>query len=68
MKKGKVKFFNIDKGFGFITENSTGEDYFVHITGLIDHIDDVDNVEFDLVEGKKGMKAVNVKKIKSPSY
>ena len=62
MKKGKVKFFNTDKGFGFITEDSTGEDYFVHATGLIDNIDNGNNVEFDLVEGKKGNECYKCKK------
>ncbi|HEY9169531.1 MAG TPA: cold shock domain-containing protein [Lutibacter sp.] len=61
MKKGTVKFFNQAKGFGFITEETSKKDYFVHITGLIDKISDGDEVEFELEEGKKGLSAVNVK-------
>jgi CspA family cold shock protein len=61
MKKGTVKFFNATKGFGFITEEGSNTDYFVHVTGLIDEIRDGDIVEFELKEGKKGLNAVNVK-------
>lgn len=61
MPKGTVKFFNESKGFGFIKNDETGEDIFVHATGLIDKIDQDETVTFDLVEGKKGMNAVNVK-------
>jgi len=61
MKTGKVKFFNESKGFGFITENDEGTDYFVHVTGLIDEIRDEDEVTFELKEGRKGLNAVNVK-------
>jgi len=63
MKKGTVKFFNETKGFGFITEENSGTDYFVHISGLIDEIKQGDEVEFELTEGKKGLNAVNVKVI-----
>jgi cold shock protein len=61
MKEGKVKFFNESKGFGFITDNETGEEYFVHISGLKDEIEKEDDVLFDLQEGRKGLNAVNVK-------
>ncbi|MDE5420300.1 cold shock domain-containing protein [Ancylomarina sp. DW003] len=61
MPQGTVKFFNETKGFGFIKNNETDEDIFVHVTGLIDKIDQGDVVSFDVVEGKKGMNAVNVK-------
>ena len=63
MKKGTVKFFNESKGFGFVTEEGSGTDYFVHISGLIDEIREGDVVEFELKEGKKGLNAVNVKVI-----
>ena len=63
MKNGTVKFYNGSKGFGFITENESGTEYFVHVTGLIDEINEGDNVEFELKEGKKGMNAVNVRVI-----
>ena len=65
MKKGTVKFFNKNKGFGFITEEETKEEYFVHATGLIDEIRDGNNVEFELREGNKGMNAVNVRNTNS---
>ncbi|MCF8378130.1 MAG: cold shock domain-containing protein [Bacteroidales bacterium] len=61
MKTGKVKFFNDSKGFGFITDDETGKDYFVHVSGLIDEIRDEDEVTYDLKEGKKGLNAVDVK-------
>ena len=60
--KGKVKWFNRTKGFGFIT----GEDkeYFVHESEIKKGpIDENDEVTFDVEEGDKGPKAVNVKKI-----
>lgn len=63
MKKGTVKFFNETKGFGFITEEGSNQDHFVHISGLIDEIKEGDTVEFELKEGKKGMNAINVKVI-----
>ena len=63
MKKGTVKFFNESKGFGFIIEEGTNKEHFVHISGTIDEIREGDEVEFDLQEGKKGLNAVNVKVI-----
>ncbi len=61
MRKGTVKFFNDSKGFGFITEEGSNTEHFVHISGLIDKIHEGDFVEFDLQEGRKGLNAVNVK-------
>ncbi len=63
MKKGTVKFFNESKGFGFVVENGSKAEYFVHISGLIDEIREGDEVEFELKEGKKGLNAVNVRVI-----
>jgi len=63
MNKGTVKFFNEQKGFGFIIEEGSEQEHFVHFSGVIDEIREGDNVEFDLQEGKKGMNAVNVKVI-----
>jgi len=61
MKQGKVKFFNETKGFGFIKENETGNEFFVHISGVKETtLHENDEVSFDLVEGKKGLNAVNV--------
>ncbi|PKV51283.1 putative cold-shock DNA-binding protein [Aquimarina sp. MAR_2010_214] len=63
MSTGTVKFFNDAKGFGFIKEDSSDKEHFVHISGLIDEIREGDEVEFDLKEGNKGLNAVNVKVI-----
>jgi len=63
MKEGKVKFFNESKGYGFIKDVETDEEYFVHVTGLIDKIKEADDVTFELTEGRKGLNAVNVKLI-----
>jgi cold shock protein len=62
MKEGTVKFFNETKGFGFVKETATGQEYFVHVSGLlVDTIREKDEVTFDLKEGKKGLNAVNVR-------
>ena len=61
MNKGTVKFFNETKGFGFIIDEESKKEYFVHVSGLIDEIKEGDNVEFELTEGRKGLNAVNVK-------
>ncbi|MEK6828042.1 MAG: cold shock domain-containing protein [Nanoarchaeota archaeon] len=60
---GTVKFFNSLKGFGFITAED-GKDYFVHQTGLKEGVTlrDNDSVTFDVAQGDKGPKAVNVEK------
>jgi CspA family cold shock protein len=62
-KKGTVKFFNNQKGFGFISQNDNRNEIFVHVTGLIDEIRENDQVEYDVQEGKKGLNAINVKVI-----
>jgi len=62
-KEGTVKFFNNLKGFGFISQDDTRTDVFVHSTGLIDQIRENDKVSFDIENGKKGLNAVNVKLI-----
>jgi CspA family cold shock protein len=61
MNKGTVKFFNESKGFGFIKEEDSTKEYFVHSSGLHDIITQNDKVTFDLENGKKGLNAVNVK-------
>ena len=61
MKNGVVKFFNETKGFGFIKTDGTGEEIFVHVSGIQDEIRENDEVTFDVQEGKKGLNAVNVK-------
>ncbi|MDB3907589.1 cold-shock protein [Crocinitomicaceae bacterium] len=62
MKTGTVKFFNNEKGFGFIKEDETGNDVFVHKTGLIDNIREDDKVSFEIEDNPKGPSAINVKK------
>mgnify|MGYP006445286357 CR=1 FL=1 len=61
MKEGTVKFFNESKGYGFVIDDETKEEYFVHVTGLIDEIKENDQVTFELKEGRKGLNAIDVK-------
>jgi CspA family cold shock protein len=61
---GTVKFFNVSKGYGFITNDETGNDIFVHVTSLngVD-LNEGDKVEYEETEGRKGMVAGNVQVI-----
>lgn len=61
MNQGTVKFFNDEKGYGFIIDNDTQKEYFTHVTGLIDEVREGDEVTFELTEGRKGLNAVDVK-------
>lgn len=61
MNKGKIKFFNTQKGFGFIVADNGQKDVFFHVSGLVDEIRQDDVVTFDLAEDKRGPRAVNVK-------
>ncbi len=63
VRKGKVEFFNDSKGFGFIKEIGTEEQFFVHINGLTERVTENDMVTFELERGLKGMNAVRVKKV-----
>ena len=60
MNTGTVKFFNETKGFGFIVDSASGQEIFVHVSGLVDKIREGDTVTFETQRGKKGMNAVNV--------
>lgn len=63
MQEGTVKFFNETKGFGFINDSASGNDVFVHISGLVNTIRDNDKVSYDIEETQKGLNAINVKVI-----
>jgi CspA family cold shock protein len=60
---GTVKFFNEEKGFGFIKHDNSNKETFVHANGLVDQIEANDKVVFDVQEGRKGLNAVNVKRL-----
>ena len=66
MATGKVKWFNDQKGYGFITVDG-GSDVFVHYSAILGSgfktISEGDSVEFEVEQGRKGMQAINVKKI-----
>jgi CspA family cold shock protein len=63
METGIVRYFNESKGYGFIQKGNSARDIFVHVNNLIDEIREEDEVEFELIEGKKGMSAINVRRI-----
>jgi CspA family cold shock protein len=62
MPKGKVKWFDSVKGYGFITPDGEGKDLFVHISNIQDEkLENEQEVEFEVVDGKKGPEAIEVK-------
>jgi CspA family cold shock protein len=63
MKTGTIKFFNNAKGFGFIKDDESNEEIFIHVTGLVDQVREADRVSYDVRDGKRGINAFNVKKI-----
>ncbi len=64
MNKGTVKWFNGQKGFGFITNSATNEDVFVHFSGIVSDgfktLEEGQKVTFDTIQGNRGVQAVNV--------
>lgn len=64
MNKGTVKWFNKEKGFGFITNESNGEELFVHFSGIaaegFKSLEEGQKVQFDITRGNRGMQATNV--------
>ena len=66
MNKGTVKWFNNQKGFGFISDEQ-GNDVFVHYSGIqsngVKSLEEGQEVEFEVIEGQKGPQAVNVVKL-----
>lgn len=60
MKTGRVKFFSVEKGYGFITIDGGGGDVLMYISEVKDDIKERDRVSFDIVEEKREKKAVNV--------
>ncbi|MGC4114097.1 MAG: cold shock domain-containing protein [Myxococcales bacterium] len=67
MARGKVKWFNDAKGFGFISQDEGGEDVFVHHTAIqmdgFRSVAEGDAVEFEVTKGPKGLQAANVRKL-----
>lgn len=62
MSSGKVKFFNSEKGFGFIAPDGGGADVFVHKSGTREDLYENDQVTFEVEQTQKGLSAINVKK------
>lgn len=63
MNTGTIKFFNESKGYGFIKDETSNQEIFVHVTGLEEKVRENDKVSYNVTEGKKGVSAVNVKKV-----
>ncbi len=61
MQQGQVKFFNVEKGYGFIAPSTGGNDVFVNTSGLIDDIRENDRVTYELYQSNRGVYAINVK-------
>jgi cold shock protein len=65
---GTVKFYNESKNFGFITDDVSGKEIFVHSSGTLDKIVTSDKVAFNIEKGDRGLKAVNVKRVKTEKF
>jgi cold shock protein len=61
MQEGTVIFFDVARGSGLIKPNNGGADIFVHHTGLIDPIEENDQVVYEVEDGKKGLRAIRVR-------
>lgn len=61
---GKVKFFNADKNFGFITDDASQKDIFVHSSNTLDRLVTDDLVEFNIIKGDRGLKCADVRRKK----
>lgn len=61
MKTGTVKFYDSEKGFGFIKDDETQTDIFVHRSGISERITDDDTVSYSIEQGQKGLNAINVR-------
>ncbi|WP_340073721.1 cold shock domain-containing protein [Leptobacterium sp. I13] len=66
VRRGKVSYFDIAKGYGFIIDSETQEKYFTHISSFVNDVTENDSVTFELEKGLKGMNAVRVTKTESP--
>ena len=62
MSTGVIKFFNDRKGFGFIIDDESQQDIFVHASGLVDKVSENDKVSYEIIEDNRGRKAIEVKK------
>jgi len=67
MPSGKIKWFNSKKGYGFITEDETNKDIFLHVSALEDSklrvLKEEQKIEFDIKEEKNKLQAINIKKL-----
>ncbi|MFL2852911.1 MAG: cold-shock protein [Candidatus Pelagibacter sp.] len=67
MPSGKIKWFNSKKGYGFITEDETNKDIFLHVSALEDSklrvLKEEQKIKFDIKEEKNKLQAINIKKL-----
>ena len=62
LRQGVLSFFNTSKGFGFINDAQTGERIFVHMSQMMEPLNENDKVTYEVEKGERGWNAVNVKK------